>query len=178
MRIVYYIMSVMMIVVAIGAGDGSLVSAKTFEAGHASTSWIGSGEIHDLPDGGQVINAIVKGKMLVRHSKDAVGGIIHTANLECPIRVTLNKNNHRTYLGLCTILAHGGKDLAYAQWKCEGDLDECEGEFTFTGGAGEFSGASGTTPFFSRIIFEELEAGKAQAVGHASWPNLTITLPK
>ncbi|MGH7184188.1 MAG: hypothetical protein ACREJN_19745 [Nitrospiraceae bacterium] len=51
-------MFVIVVVVASGAGDGSLVSATTFEAGHASTSGIGSGEIHDLPDGGQVINAI------------------------------------------------------------------------------------------------------------------------
>lgn len=116
--------------------------------------------------------------MIVRHSNGAVGGIVHTAKLECPIRVTVNKNgDHRTYLGLCTILAHEGRDVGYAEWKCAGGPMECEGEFTFTGGAGGFSEISGTIPFFSRIIFEKLEAVNARAVGYAYWPNLTVTLP-
>lgn len=161
----------------VGSND-ALASAKNLEAGYASTSWMGSGEVHDLPDGGQVINAIVKGVMIVRHSNGVVGGIVHTAQLECPIRVTLSKtNDRRTYFGLCTILAHDGKDVGYAEWKCAGGLMECEGQFTFTGGAGGFSGISGTTPFFSRIVFEKLEASNARAVGYAYWPNLTVTLP-
>jgi hypothetical protein len=178
MRIIYYVMLLFGIGVSLGEGEGSLASAKSLEAGYASTSWIGSGEVREFGDGEQVINAIVKGVMVVRHSNGAIGGIVHTAQLECPIRVTLDKrNNHRTYLGLCTIFAHEGKDVGYAEWRCAGDHVECEGEFTFTGGAGGFSGISGTTHFFSRIVFEKLAAGSARAVGYAYWPNLTITLP-
>jgi len=178
MRIVYYFIFVIGIVIGEGAGDSSLASAKTVEAGDASTSWIGTGEIHDLADGEQVIHAIVKGVLIVRHFKGEIGRTVHTSKLVCPIRVTVNtQNKYRTQLGLCTIIAHGGKDVAYGQWKCDGDLNECEGEFTFTGGAGGFSGISGTTPMYNRIIFEKLEAGNARAVGYASWPNLTYTLP-
>ncbi len=119
MRIIHYFIVVMGLVVGLAGSNNSLVSAKTLEAGYASTSWMGIGEVHDLPDGGQVINAIVKGVMIVRHSNGEVGGIVHTAQLECPIRVTLNKaDDHRGYFGLCTILAHEGKDVGYAAWKC------------------------------------------------------------
>jgi hypothetical protein len=178
MRIIYYFIFVMGVVVLLGEGHNSLAAATTLEAGYASTSWIGSGEVHDFGDGEQVISGIVKGVMIVRHSNGAIGGIVHTAQLECPIRVTLNKrNNHRTYLGRCTIAAHESKDVGYAEWRCAGDHVECEGRFTFTGGAGGFSGISGTTPFYSRIVFEQLEAGRARAVGYAYWPNLTVTLP-
>ncbi len=178
MRIKHYLMLLIGIAVLLGPGEGIVVLAKTIEQGYSSTSWMGNGEVHDLPDGGQVINAIVKGVMIVRHSNGAVGGIVHTAQLECPIRVTLStKDNHRTYLGLCTILAHEGKDVGYAEWKCDGNHVECEGTFTFTGGAGGFNGISGTTPVFSRIVFETLEARNARAVGYAYWPNLTVTLP-
>jgi hypothetical protein len=178
MRMVYSMIVVMGLMGGLAGNHDALVSAKSLEAGYASTSWMGSGEVHDLPNGEQVINAIVKGVMIVRHSHGAVGGIVHTAQLECPIRVTLStKNNHRTYLGLCTILAHEGKDVGYAEWKCTGGHMECEGEFTFTGGAGGFNGISGTTQFFSRIVFEKLEASNARAVGYAYWPNLTVTLP-
>lgn len=163
----------------IGIGSDSSVSAKTLDAGYASTSWLGSGEVHDLGDAGQVINAIVKGVMIVRHSHGAESRIVHTAQLECPIRVTLDKKDtQRAYLGLCTIFAHEGKDIGYAEWRCSGDARECEGQFTFTGGAGGFNGASGTTPFFSRIIFEKLEGSNARAVGYAYWPNLSVRLPE
>ncbi|MGE0643626.1 MAG: hypothetical protein AB7P24_08150 [Nitrospira sp.] len=178
MKIIYRFPIWIALVVGLVGGDVSLASAKTLEAGYASTSWMSSGEVRDLLDGGRVINAIVKGVMIVRHSNGAVGGIVHTAQLECPIRVTLSaKDNHRTYLGLCTVLAHEGKDVAYAEWKCDGNHVECEGMFTFTGGTGGFNGISGTTPVFSRMIFETLEARNARAVGYAYWPNLTVTLP-
>jgi len=113
MKITYCYLIVMGWVFGLIGADVSPASAKTLEAEYASTSWMGSGEVRDLPDGGQVINAIVKGVMIVRHSNGAVGGIVHTAQLECPIRVTLSaKDSHRTYLGLCTVLAHEGKTLA------------------------------------------------------------------
>jgi hypothetical protein len=172
----YYIL--MLGAFLIGIGSSASADAEALEAGYASTSWIGSGEVHELGDAGQVINAIVKGVMVVRHSNGAIGGVVHTAQLECPIRVTLEKKDtQRTYLGLCTIFAHEGKDIGYAEWRCSGDARECEGQFTFTGGAGGFKGASGTTSFFSRIIFEKLEGSNARAVGYAYWPNLTVTLP-
>lgn len=179
MRIIYYVIVVMGLVTYLVGSDGSSVAAKTLEGGYASTSWLGSGEIHDLGDAGQVINAIVKGVMVVRHSQGVDSRIVHTAQLECPIRVTLDKKDtQRTYLGLCTIFAHEGKDIGYAEWRCSGDAKECEGQFTFTGGAGGFNGASGTTPFFSRIIFEKLEGGNARAVGYAYWPNISVRLPE
>lgn len=178
MSIIHYFIVMMSLVVGLVGHNSSLASANTLEAGYASTSWMGNGEVHNLPDGAQVINAIVKGVMVVRHSNGAVGGIVHTAQLECPIRVTLEKKDiHRTYLGLCTIFAHEGKDIGYAEWRCAGDAKECEGQFTFTGGAGGFNGVSGTIPFFSRILFEKLEGNTARAVGYAYWPNLTVMLP-
>lgn len=156
----------------------SLALAKTVEAGDVSTSWIGTGEIHELPDGEQVIHGIVKGVLIVRHFKGESEKHVHTAQLVCSIRVAVNtKNNQRTQFGLCTVIAHGGKDVGYGQFKCDGGLSECEGEFTFTHGIGGWAGISGTTPMFNRIIFEKLEGEKARAVGYAAWPNLTYTLP-
>jgi hypothetical protein len=178
MRIVHHFIFVLAIVIAIGGGDASSIFARTLETGDASTSWIGTGEVYDLVDGGQVIHSIVRGAMIVRPFEGLTKGTVHTAQLVCSVRVTVNaKEKQSTQLGLCSIIAHGGKDVAYAQWKCDGDLKECEGTFTFTGGTGGFSGMSGTTPFFNRVIFEKLEAGNARAVGYAAWPNLSYTLP-
>lgn len=53
MRIIYYFIVVVGLVVSLVGSDGSFASAKTLEAGYASTSWMGSGEVHDLPDGGR-----------------------------------------------------------------------------------------------------------------------------
>jgi hypothetical protein len=177
MRGAYYLLSI--IVLGVGVGSSSYASAKTVEAGDVSTSWVGSGELHELPDQGQVIHATVKGALIVRHFKgESEGKHVHTAELICSIRVTMNaKQNQRSQMGLCTVFAHAGKDVGYGQWKCEGGLSECEGEFTFTHGIGGWAGISGTTPMYNRINFEKLEGERARAIGYASWPNLTYTLP-
>lgn len=178
MRLAKYLAVLISVVTSVAVGGGSSASAKTVEAGDASTSWMGTGEVHDLGEGRLVINGTVKGVMFIRHSKGAVRGAIHAAKLECPVRVDIDdKNNRSESLGICTIIAHEGKDVGYAQWKCAGSVGECEGEFTFTGGAGGWSGISGVTPFRNRIDIERREPGKAEAFGYAHWPNLTFTLP-
>ena len=177
MRIGYYLLIVIILNAWLGICSDAL--AKTIEAGDVSSSWIGTGEMHDLPDGGQVIHATVKGALIVRHFKEETEKKhVHTAELVCSIRVTVNpKQNQRAQIGLCTVFAHAGKDVGYGQWKCEGGLSECEGEFTWTNGTGGWAGISGTTPMFNRIVFEKIEGERARAVGYATWPNLTYTLP-
>ncbi len=178
MRIVFHFIFAMAMVITIGVGNATSASAKTVEAGDASNSWIGTGEIHDLENGSQVIHGVVNGVMIIRHFKGEEAKTIHTAPITCSYLVTGNaQKNRRAQRGLCTVIAHGGKDVAYGRFQCEGDFNECEGEFSFMGGEGGFAGASGTTAFYNRIIFEKLEAGKARAVGYTSWPNLTFTLP-
>jgi hypothetical protein len=177
MRSSFYFVGVIGIVLAVGASTGSLADAKTVEAGDSSSSWNGNGEIQDLGNGEQVINGMVKGVLISRH-KDEGKMTVHSSKLACPVRVVLNKNKDSQVMeGLCTIVAHEGKDVAYAHWKCVGKLKECEGGFTFTGGSGGFNGVSGTTPFQSSIVFELQEGRNAQAIGYAVWPNLTYTLP-
>lgn len=57
--------------------------------------------------------------------------IVHSSKLACPVRVNLNRtNDFQAMNGLCTIVAHQGKDIASASCKCTGNLKECEGEFT------------------------------------------------
>lgn len=104
--------------------------------------------------------------------------IVHSSKLSCPVRVNLNRNkDYQAIEGLCTIVAHEGKDIGYAHWKCAGNLKECTGDFTFTGGSGGWTGISGTTPFQTSIVFEQQEGKTGQAIGYAVWPNLTYTLP-
>ncbi|MBI3356763.1 MAG: hypothetical protein HY038_08350, partial [Nitrospirae bacterium] len=118
MKIMYYVILVVGIVVSISGGEASLASAKTIEAGDSSSSWNGSGEVQDLVDGEQVINGIVKGVLIARHKGEGKL-IVHSSKLVCPVRVTVNKkNDYKAIAGLCTIVAHEGKDVAYAQWKC------------------------------------------------------------
>lgn len=177
MRNVYYFMFVIMIGVAIEAGNGAFASAKTVEAGESNSSWNGSGEVLDLGNGEQVINGIVKGVLISRHKGEGKT-VIHSSRLMCPVRVNLNrKKDYQAIEGLCTIVAHEGKDVAYAHWKYSGNLKECEGDFTFTSGTGEFSGISGKTPFYTEIVFELQDGKHGQAIGYAQWPNLTYTLP-
>ncbi|NGZ96262.1 MAG: hypothetical protein CV089_09065 [Nitrospira sp. WS110] len=161
----------------LGHNAGTFAAAKTVEAGDFSSSWIGTGEFLELGNGEQVVSGMVKGVLIARH-KDGDKLIVHSSKLSCPVRVSLNRTKDSQAIeGLCTIVAHEGKDIAFAHWKCTGSLKECEGAFTFTGGLGGWTGISGTTPFQTSIVFELQEGKNGQAIGYAVWPNLTYTLP-
>ncbi len=158
-------------------GVVTLAFGKTVEAGDSSASWHGSGEFLELGNGDQVVNGMVKGVLISRH-KDGGKLIVHSSKMTCPVRVKLNRGKDSLAIdGLCTMIAHEGKDIAYGAWKCTGTLKECVGDFTFTGGSGGFTGISGTTPFQTSIVFELQEGKIGQAVGYAVWPNLAYTLP-
>lgn len=173
----FFITGVIGIVLALGHVTASSAYAKTVEAGDSSSSWSGTGEFLELGKGEQVVNGIVKGVLIVRH-KDAGKLIVHASKLSCPVRVHLNRTKDSQAIeGLCTIIAHEDKDIAFGHWKCSGTLKECQGDFTFTGGFGGWAGISGTTPFQTSIIFEQQEGKTGQAIGYAVWPNLTYTLP-
>lgn len=177
MRGMNYVTSVIGLVLFVGHSAGSLAYAKTIEAGDSSASWNGTGEFLELGNGEQVVNGMVKGVLISRH-KDGGKLIVHSSKLTCPVRVNLNRGkDYQAIEGLCTIVAHEGKDVGYAHWKCAGNAKECVGEFTFTGGAGGFNGMSGTTPFQTSIVFELQEGKSGQAIGYAVWPNMTYTLP-
>lgn len=177
MRSLSCFMGVIGMVLVIGQGTGSLVYGKTIEAGESSASWNGTGELMEIGNGEQVINGTVKGVLMSRH-KDGGKLIVHSSRLVCPVRVNLNRTKDTQVMdGICTIVAHEGKDIAYANWKCSGNLKECEGQFTFTSGSGGFTGISGTTPFQTSIVFEMQEGKNVQALGYAIWPNLTHNLP-
>ena len=177
MRSFGYLIGVIGMVLFLGQGTGSLAYAKTVEVGDSSLSWNGTGEIQEMGNGEQVINGIVKGMVISRHKhEDKL--VVHSSKLVCPVRVNLNKkNDSQTIEGLCTVIAHEGKDVGYAHWKCVGNLKECTGDFKFTGGFGGWNGISGTTPIQTSIIFEQQEGKNAQAIGYSVLPNLTYILP-
>lgn len=178
MRSVHSIFVVIGFVLFFGGDNGSSALAKTVEAGDTSTSWNGSGEVVDLVDGHQVINAKVQGMIIARHKTTDSKMVVHTSKLVCPVRVDQKRSDDYMMIeGLCTMMAHEGRDIGFAHWKCVGSLNECKGEFTFTGGLGGFTGMSGKTPFETRLIWEAVEGGKANAVGYAIWPNMTYVLP-
>jgi hypothetical protein len=177
MRKFSFLVTLIAMVLFVGPSTGSFVYGKTVEAGDTSSSWIGTGEFLELGNGEQVVNGIVKGVLIVRH-KDGGKIVVHPAQLTCPIRVTLNRTKDSQAIeGLCTVVAHEGKDVGYGHWKCAGSLKECTGDFTFTGGTGGFAGMSGTTQFQTSIIFELQEGKSGRAIGYAVWPNMTYMLP-
>lgn len=150
--------------------------AKTIEAGNALVSWYGTGEATVLGEGQTLFTEVVKGMLFIRHYEGSVRGPIHAAKLYCPTRIILDqKRNAVEITGLCTLTAHEGKDVAYAEWKCSGKLDECQGEFTFTSGTGGWSGISGKAPSSATINISRKEIG--EIFGYLDLPKLTYTLP-
>jgi hypothetical protein len=53
MRTAKCLMVLISVVTSVAAGGAFSASAKTVDAGDATTSWAGTGEVHDLSDGTQ-----------------------------------------------------------------------------------------------------------------------------
>ena len=93
-----------------------LAHAKKVEGGDALVSWSGSGEVLPAGDGKEVINATLKGVMMVRHHKGSIRTPMHSAKMTCPVRVDSElKQNRRESVGICTIVAHEVRYLIYGQ---------------------------------------------------------------
>jgi hypothetical protein len=149
--------------------------AKTIEAGEATSSWNGKGEVNDLEDGVRIFSGLITGTMFIRHPEGAGHARIHAAKIDCQTIVRLSEDKEERQSALCVMTAHEGKDVAYGEMRCVGKKDDCRGEFTFFWGSGAFKGITGTTPFVGGINIERKQEGRIY--GYAAWPNLTYSLP-
>jgi hypothetical protein len=128
MRSLYSISLVIGFVLFFGGDNGSSASAKTIEAGDTSTSWNGSGEVQDLVDGHQLINGKVQGMIISRHKTSDGKLVVHTSKLVCPVRVDQKRSADYMMLeGLCTMVAHEGKDIGFGQLEMRGNPEGVQG---------------------------------------------------
>ncbi|MGH7230118.1 MAG: hypothetical protein ACREJU_02005 [Nitrospiraceae bacterium] len=169
----YVLLAVALPVMCLGLFDHA--EPKTIEAGEATASWVGKGMIDDFGNGEIVFSGTITGTMFIRHDEGSARALIHAAKIECYTVARIDEIKEEQQSALCIMTAHEGKDVAYAEMRCAGRKDECQGEYTFTYGSGGFKDITGKTPFVGGINIEQRKEGRIY--GYAYWPKLTYSLP-
>ncbi len=148
----------------------------TVEAGHAITSWLGKGEIHEIGNEHVLFHDAIDGVIFIQKQEGIVKSPMQAARMHCPVIMNVDKNSkERDSQGFCVITPNEGTGMVYTSFRCSGSTEECQGEWTHIGGTGDYAGISGTTNYRSRVDLSSEDGGLIS--GYAVWPNLTYTLP-
>jgi len=164
---------------------GLLLSASHVAFGQERTvqamaPWQGSGEVFVVAPGKLMILASFTGIMYVQGEFGPLDGAV----MHCPVVEYLDIKAKRAEAnGHCTFM-DADNDVAYSTLTCTGGHGTCEGEFTFTGGAGKFAGITGGGKLTVRAALTETAASLSASGGMVSgaqgitvWPALKYTIP-
>jgi hypothetical protein len=163
---------------------GMLVTASQVAFGEEKTvqamaPWQGSGEVFVVAPEKLMILVSFTGIMYLQDKQGAFDGVV----MHCPAVQTLDTKAKRAEAsGHCT-LTDAGDDVVYSTWKCTGVQGVCEGDFTLTGGTGQFAGITGGGKLIVRAALTETVASLSSggvvrgAAGLAIWPEVKYTIP-
>lgn len=155
-------------------------SVRAAESGtvQAIIPWEGEGRVYRVAADRMKFLGELEGVMYIESSK----GEMHEAFVSCPITQTLNQDGSTVAEGECEITASSDTVL-FATLTCKGEIGNCRGDFTLTGGLGNFAGISGAgglrvrSPI--RALAADLGSGALLRVGSglAVISDLKYTIP-
>ncbi len=145
----------------------------------AMSPWKGSGQVYAVAPDRRLILARYAGIMYIETGE----GSLDTAIMLCPSVQTIDTDTKESGAHGHCVITDDEDNLVYSEWKCEGTVGACEGDFKITGGAGKFEGISGGGKMMVRTALVEtaidLENGAVvrDAAGLAVWPELNYAIP-
>ena len=165
----------------LAAGLGFSCNGVAAEEGTvaAMAPWQGSGQVYVVAPDRRLILGRYAGIMYIETGEDS----LDTAIMLCPAVQTVDTETKEMGAHGHCIISNGKEDLVYSEWKCEGTIGSCDGEFKITGGAGQFKGISGGGRMLIRAALVEvaidLSNGEVvrDAAGLAVWPELKFKIP-
>ena len=163
---------------------GMLVTASHVARGEEETiqamaPWQGSGEVFVVAPEKLMILVSFTGIMYLQGQQDAFDGVVMRPQA---VQILDIKAKRAEASGHCT-LTGAGDDVVYSAWTCTGVQGACEGEFTLTGGTGEFTSIGGGGKLRVRAALTETAANLSSggvvsgAAALALWPELKYTIP-
>ncbi len=145
----------------------------------AMSPWQGSGQVYQVAPNRRLILGRYSGIMYIETGE----GSLDTAIMLCPAVQTIDTETKESGAHGHCVISDGEDNLVYSEWKCEGSVGACEGEFKIMGGTGEFEGISGSGKMMVRTALVEtaidLKNGAVvrDAAGLAVWPELKYKIP-
>lgn len=145
----------------------------------AMSPWQGSGQVYEVAPNRRLILGRYAGIMYIETGE----GSLDTAIMLCPAVQTIDTETRESGAHGHCVISDREDNLVYSEWKCEGSVGACEGDFKITGGTGEFEGISGSGKMMVRTALVEtaidLKNGAVvrDAAGLAVWPELKYKIP-
>ncbi len=141
--------------------------------------WESSGQVYPVEPGKLLFQGRAEGIMYIESGE----GALDAALFVCPGRREISIADGKVEAsGQCIIDGASGGTV-FAKFQCIGQLGACAGNFTLTGGTGEFKGITGEGDMLVRTVLSQMAADLKSgttvsgAAGLAIWPNLTYKIP-
>ncbi len=125
------------------AHAADLPKSGTYSAHYA---WTFSGQVQELGANRAVYVGLLPGVIF----NDAGKGFMHKARVDCTIVNDVNQG-HANANGTCAATDADG-DKAFVEYKCNGAMPTCAGDFRWVGGTGKYIGISGSNKFQGNFI--------------------------
>jgi len=139
----------------------------------ATISMDAEGTLYPVGEAEVLFQGAFKGIM---YTKSRTKGL-NAGFVTCPVSIQVNIDKAMTEgKGLCEIIGKGG-DVIYANYTCKGEVGDCKGTFTLTGGTGSYEGISGSGDIEFRTVINALVVGLASG-STIRVSNAIATLPK
>ena len=169
---------VLIYAVCIAVATNALAEEGTI---NAYSPWEGSGQIYPTGPNQATFVGAFRGVMFVE--KD--DGLVNAGNIICPTVLTIDlEDGSQVGHGRCTMSNTDGARV-FVEWRCSGThLRGCDGDFTLTGGTGDFEGITGGGQLLARSAVHEITAlipgniVQKAAAGIAIWRNLHYKIPE
>lgn len=148
----------------------------------AMAPWEGSGQVFEVAPEQLMVLGRFSGIMYLENgqenTQENAQSSLDTALMLCPTVQEINvATTEAKAYGHC-IITKDEDNVVYAKWDCTGVPGACEGEFTITGGKGNFAGISGGGKLLVRAALAKTAADLSSgtvirgAAGLALWPEL------
>jgi len=142
-----------------------LANAAEQDTVQAVIPWEAEGRVFQVGANEQMFLGAFDGILYVESSE----GDIHEAFVMCPVVQRIDTTSGKSKASAHCEITASGQDVAYAEMSCEGEIGDCEGTFTLTGGVGEFEGISGEGSLRVRspigVLITNMAAGADMSIG-------------
>ncbi len=129
-----------------------LASVAESNYARAVIPWSGDGRVYQISESNMLFLGELEGIIYVQTGE----GKFDEGFVSCPVTQKIEMGSGKSIAtGYCTIVINQ-EDSVFAEWKCEGETGQCEGEIVFTGGVGRYKGISGSSDILVRSPIQAL----------------------
>ena len=115
-------------------------------------SWNGHGQVFQIGIDEQEFMGVIEGVLYIETSE----GALDEAFIECTVKQQLRLGSKETTAQGNCVIVQSPEDNAFAEYRCDGAIGACRGQFKLTGGTGRFEDIKGSSELIIRSPLRHL----------------------